>query len=58
MGKGKTMSGFETGITDLARNHDAYFAESTMREIGIASAFTFDDHFAEQGFTVVPVQER
>jgi hypothetical protein len=23
-------SGFETGITDLARNHDAYFTESTV----------------------------
>jgi Arc/MetJ-type ribon-helix-helix transcriptional regulator len=22
-------TGFETGVTDLARNHDAYFAEST-----------------------------
>jgi predicted nucleic acid-binding protein len=26
----------------------------TMRRLGIRTAFTFDPHFAEQGFTVVP----
>ena len=27
---------------------------STMRELGIQTAFTFDDHFREQGFRVIP----
>jgi predicted nucleic acid-binding protein len=26
----------------------------TMRRLGIDTAFTFDDHFKEQGFTVTP----
>lgn len=29
-------------------------AFQTMRRLGIDTAFTFDPHFAEQGFTVIP----
>lgn len=27
---------------------------ATMRRYGISTAFSFDDHFREQGFTVIP----
>ncbi len=30
----------------------------TMRERGLARAFTFDPHFAEQGFELIPPQDR
>ncbi len=30
-------------------------AFTTMRRLGIREVFTFDEHFAEQGFEVVPV---
>jgi predicted nucleic acid-binding protein len=28
----------------------------TMRRLGVTTAFTFDDHFAEQGFEVLPAR--
>jgi len=46
-----------TALLTVARRHLSLVdctSFGTMRELGIKTAFVFDDHFAEQGFECIP----